>query len=214
MSSLEDLLARCIVANEQNLSQSVTISPEEIATSLGLSFPGDTTNSELNSLLPIYMQFLRDVQDNAEKSPFVDLLRLSSRKTPDAAIVLLYFIEFPVMVLKIRESCNNINGCSVNEKFNCRDLIDQMAKNSFIIKWCRCALSSSKKHNAVVLASCINILDSVNSLPKMKARKHLMKNVLCLTDKSSRDYIIEKFQLLRSDLADVVSRDDVTRDVS
>lgn len=215
VASLDDLLARCTVANEQHLSKSVCVQPEQIGCNyLGLNFPGDTTNAELNSLLPLYTELLKDLRENAETSPFLTILRNSSRDAPDASIILLYFLEFPGTVRTIRASVSTISECNVIEQFNCADLVDEISKNSAITNWCRGALSSSRDHHAVVLASCINILDSINRLPRQKAKKYLKKNVLSVRKSGSRDELIEGFQMLRSDLADVVSRDDVTRDAS
>lgn len=214
VASLDDLLARCIVANERSLSKSACIQPEQIVRDLGLNFPGDTSNAELTDLLPLYTKLLKDICDNTETSPFLDILRKSSRDTPDASILLLYFLEFPGTVRTVRASVSNITECNVNEQFNCADLVDEIAKNTVIVDWCRGALSKSGHHHAVVLASCINILDSINRLPSQKAKKYLKKNVLSIKKNCSHNELIESFQLLRSDLADVAFREDVTRDVS
>lgn len=79
VASLNDLLARCIVANERTLSKSTCIQPEQIVRDLGLNFPGDTSNAELTGLLPLYTKLLKDICDNPETSPFLDILRKSSR---------------------------------------------------------------------------------------------------------------------------------------
>ena len=179
VASLDDLLARCTIANEQHLSKSVCIQPEQIVSSLGLSFPGDTSNAELNSLLPLYTKLLKDFRDNAETSQFVKILNKSSRSTPDASIVLLYFLEFQGTVRTVRASVSNISECNVNEQFNCSDLVDEIAKNSNIINWCRCALSSSSEnHHAVVLAAAsISSIQSIVS--QSKRRRNISRRMYC-----------------------------------
>lgn len=214
VASLGEILALCTVANEQNLSNSACIQPEQIVSSLRLPFPGETTNAELNSLLPLYTKLLKDLQDTETSSSFLDILRNSTRNLPDAAIILLYFLEFPNLVRTLRLSVSDINECNVQETFNCTDLCEEITKTANIIEWCRGALSSSGEHHSVVLASCINILDSINRLPRQKAKKYIKKNVFSVRKSVSRAELIEGFQLLRSDLAVVATREDLTKDVS
>ena len=141
VTSLDELLARCTVANEQRLSKSLCIQPEQIVLSLGLPPPCDATNSDLTSLLPLYTELLKDLRDNAELSPFLNILHNSTIESPDASIILLYFLEFPGSVRTTRANVSDITVCNVNEKFNCSDLADRISTNSSIIKWCRRALS-------------------------------------------------------------------------
>ncbi|KAL7534338.1 hypothetical protein ACHAWF_004802 [Thalassiosira exigua] len=213
VASLEELLARCTVANEQCLSSaSACIQAEQIVHVLGLPYPGDATNADLEGLLPLYTRLVKDLRDNAD-SAFLDILE-GAKTSPDAAIVLLYLLEFPHQVRTVRASVSDISECNVGEQFGCADLTEEISKTGSVIKWCRGALSSSGEHHSVVLASCINILDSMNRLPRQKAKKYIKKNVLSVGKNGSKDEIIEQFQLLRSDLADTVLKEDVTRDAS
>ena len=70
------------------------------------------------------------------------------------------------------------------------------------------------EYHSVVLASCINILDSINRLPRKDAKKFINKHILSVKKNASYDKLVDGFQLLRSDLANVATREDVTRDVS
>jgi hypothetical protein len=131
-----------------------------------------------------------------------------------AAIVLLYFIEYPSLVRVVRQDTSVLSPCTVKEAFNCADCVEDIASNKTIGKWRRGALSSSENHHAVVMASCISILDSIQWLPRQKAKKYLKKTVLRVSDRSSQEQLIEGFHNLRSDLTKVVLREDVTRDAA
>ena len=205
VSSFDDLVARCTVANERKLSKSSE--PESVVELLGLPIPAASTNAQMKGLKPIYMDAINDIRGESSGGRCMEILRAASHDEPDAAITLLYFLEFPHLVRACRGDVSGIGKCKVNEAYDFADIADAIATS--IIPWCRRAIASPDEHHSLVLPSSISLIDSLARPSAPSAKKNIEKLVF-----GDGRKVMDGFEALRSDLAKVVSRPDVTRDTA
>jgi len=205
VSSFDDLVARCTVANERKLSKSSE--PESVVDFLGLPIPAASNNAQMKGLKPIYMDAINDIRERSSGGRCMEILRAASHDEPDAAITLLYFLEFPHLVRACRGDVSGIGKCKVNEAYDFADIADAIATS--IIPWCRRAIASPDEHHSLVLASSISLIDSLARPSAPSAKKNIEKLVF-----GDGRKVMDGFEALRSDLAKVVSRPDVTRDTA
>lgn len=128
----------------------------------------------------------------------------NTRKEPDAAILLLYFLEYPNLVRTCRLDVSGAANCHSTESFQLADISNSIAKDKLIGKWCRSALASSQEHHGMVLASCIGLMGSIFILPTPAEKKKVSRRIILGREKNIR----KACKVLHTDLADVVTRQD------
>jgi hypothetical protein len=171
VSSVEDLMGRLTVAAERKLSRSAD--PDVVILMLGLPLPGEASNAQSNQLKSLYNDILRDIKENKENSIFL-LPLFETDGTQDKAILMLYLLEFPLIVRTVRGDVTGLSGCTNQEQFELVDIADEISKNPVIGKWCRDAIApqhnNNKHHHASVLASAVSVLSAIDKPKSLFAR--------------------------------------------
>jgi len=127
VTDLTDLMGCSHVATEQQFTTMGDVDAFYwLVQMLGLPFPSDVMNTELSMLKPIYIWLLNDVWENKESSIYLQLLFDSSSET-DAAILLLYVIEYLSHVQACHGDMTGIQDCLISETFECMDIIVEIA---------------------------------------------------------------------------------------
>lgn len=155
LTSVEDLIGRLIVAAERKISQSVE--PDMAILSLGFPSPREATNEELSKLQPFYIDLLRNIGELQEESI---LKRLDSSE--DEASLLLYVLEFPLIVLSARKDVSGFSRCDVEEAFEIPLIAERVVLNKILLRWCRKAIANQQKHCVSVVSSAVCLLSSIS----------------------------------------------------
>ncbi|CAB9498505.1 expressed unknown protein [Seminavis robusta] len=194
VESLEDLLGRLLVASERKISRSVE--PDEAVWMLGLPYPADATNDHLRTLQRLYVALLQN-------DPVLDRL-LNMSEEEDQAIPLLYFLEFPFMVLCARKDKTGLLQCQNQQDFEITEIARRILCHAKILSFCRTVIAP---HNttcsASLITSALGILNSLSDalgiLSNSKAKKMIQRHVY--RHESFNDGFLE----LRDDLATLLS---------
>lgn len=198
-----DLFGRCLVANEHKaLDLKVDPSGSLVIGRLDLPLPAEASNEQLEQLMPVYVDLLSDKKAESKDTHFEQMFRVLDKadSEPDAAVMVMYTLEFPELVRSARLDKSGLSGCADsirNADFPLRLLHKKIATNKRIIGWCRQAISKdvSHKYNEFLLASCVRLLCSASNL----------------SDKS-RQFVLQQksfnvgLAVLYEDLASMVSR--------
>jgi hypothetical protein len=206
VSSVEDLMGRIAVATERKIC--FAANPDVAVLQLGLPLPGEASNAQLNCLKPLYNKILQDIRKNKHESVFLQPILETSNESPDAATVLLYFLEFPILVRSAREDVTGMQVDVNKENFELVDISDELATNKVIGKWCRGAISDHANHHPSVMASAMSILAAVNCTRTI-SQSQVNKFIRKVHFRESPNHE-QGFADLRADLARlVVSRTDL-----
>lgn len=202
VSSVEDLMGRLTVAAERKVSLSPN--PDAVILMLGMPLPGEASNAQLKQLKPLYNQILRDIKENKENSTFL-LPLFDTDVTQDKAILILYFLEFPLLVRTVRGDVTGISGCTNREQFELVDIAAEISMNPVIGKWCRDAIAPQHEHHhASVLASAVSFLSAIDKSNLSRAKDVILKIIFRGREEK------RGFTELRSDLSHLVeSRTDL-----
>jgi hypothetical protein len=123
-------------------------------------------------------------------------LKVLNRATqePDAAALLLYFLEFPCLVTQGAHKA----GATSKLEFQFHRCFEKISSDQKLGRWCRNALAASAEHHVYVLKSAVGILKS--SLEPKIDESRLYISLLKRSDGFDRS-----FQSLYEDLSRVVS---------
>lgn len=214
LSGVEDLLGRLNVASERKISRNTNPFLELLP--LGFPSPYDATNKQLGQLQPFYVELLLNIEADKKRDDTFILSRLDS--SDDEAMLLLYVLEFPFMVLSARNNFIGVSeahrGCDVREAFTNPDIVERITSNKRLISWCRNeGIGNHHSHSLSVIASAVSLLKSVQTLadiPGMLSKSKAIKLIRnCIFDGENDE---KGFEYLRNDLADIVTRDDLNGD--
>ena len=222
LSSVEDLVGRMIVASERKVSQSTE--PDLALLALGFPLPSETTNDQLSILQPFYIKLLQNIENSSshllkkgrdpitnenenenENESILDRLE----KSEDDAMFLLYVLEFPLLVLTARKDTYGIAKCSIEESYEISSITRRIIRNKTLLVWCRNVITNQQNCNCIsIITSAVSFLSAIDPdnglLSRSKAKKVIRKQIFEGKDDETG------FNTLRSNLANVVSRDDIT----
>lgn len=203
--SLEDLLSRITVASERKVSR-YGETPDDAIGMMGLPRPGEATNEHLNQLQPLYVELLQNISSST--TSILDRLDDSEEQ----AVVLLYVIEYPLLVLSIRADRYGWSTCLVQEQFEMTDIARRILSNAKILQVSRALIADpGSTRNISVITSAVNMLNHLAGavgnihgiLSDQKTRKMVRRHIF----REEEDQ--EALRKLRDDLAEILStRDD------
>lgn len=205
VKSLDELMGRCRTATNKNYVQKAMAVTEDTLLAarylLGIPNANDITKKQLETLKPMYMEFIRDVRENKASSIYLRPLNGASAKKPDGGILLLSWI---LNLFFVRDHCRT--SSSSTAPFELGDIADKIASNKTLGRWLRETIASSNRHHWAMLDVCILSLHMIfhlwsNQSKVMYQRKVLFRNV-------GNDRV--GLEELCADLAQVVSRPEAT----
>ena len=130
--SLADLLGRLAVASDRKVNQYCE-TPDQAIFMLGLPYPAEATNEQLNiRLQPLYVELLQSISGTSTTRNFDRL-----DESEEQAILLLYVVEFPLLVLGSRADVSGWSECTNQEHFELTDIARRILGNANILQWCR-----------------------------------------------------------------------------
>jgi hypothetical protein len=172
---------------------------------LELPFPSEATNEQLEELRIVYVDLMSDKKSKSGDTYFEQMFRFldEAESQPDAAVLILYTLEFPAMVYGSRMDVTGQARCKLTDTdFPLRLVLKRIGTDKRLGQWCRKAISTdeSDRYNELILASSVKLLLSSSEQGPKGLDLILKHRRLTSFD--------DKFCALFEDLGKVVSRED------